>query len=75
MVASDVGGLSENIENFKNGVKVYPSSDSVAWGINYIIDDPLGVKKLGAEGYKEVKKKFSWDRIGKKTIESYEKSL
>jgi glycosyltransferase involved in cell wall biosynthesis len=72
VVACDVGGLSENIANFKNGVKVHPTSDSVAWGVNYLINYPVGVKALGEEGYKEVKKRFNWGVIAKSTLESGE---
>jgi glycosyltransferase involved in cell wall biosynthesis len=75
VVASDVGGLSENIENFKNGIKVHPTSDSLSWGINYIINDPYGVRKLGEEGYKSVQKKFRWNVIAGQTVDCYKKVL
>ena len=75
VVASDVGGLSENIDNFKNGIKVYPTSDSIAWGINYVINDATGLKKLGEEGYKTVKKKFTWPTVAKTTLKTYKKVL
>ncbi|HDH28762.1 MAG TPA: glycosyltransferase, partial [Euryarchaeota archaeon] len=75
VVASDVGGLSENIDNFKNGIKVYPTSDSIAWGINYVINDATGLKKLGEEGYKTVKKRFTWPTVAKTTLKTYKKVL
>jgi glycosyltransferase involved in cell wall biosynthesis len=75
VVASDVGGLSENIENFKNGIKVHPTSDSLSWGINYIINDPYGVRKLGEEGYESVQKKFRWNVIAGQTVDCYKKVL
>ncbi len=75
VVATEVGGLSENIENFKDGVKVYPTSDSVAWGINHIINNPDYVKRLGEKGFKKVKKSFSWKVIAQTTLESYRKAL
>ncbi len=74
VVATDVGGLSENIENFKNGIKVHQTSDSVAWGVNYIINDPAGIKSLGEQGYNAVKERFSWDVIAKETLKSYKKA-
>ena len=37
MVASNVGGLSENIDSFVNGIKVEPEPDSLAWGISSMI--------------------------------------
>jgi glycosyltransferase involved in cell wall biosynthesis len=75
VVASDVGGLSENIDNFKNGIKVYPTSESLAWGINYVINDWDGLKKLGERGYERVKKKFSWRVIARSTVESYKQVI
>lgn len=62
VVAADVGGLNENIDNFENGIKTYPYPESIAWGINYIIDDPEGVKTLGEKG-KEKLKKLTWPII------------
>ncbi|MFW5913268.1 MAG: glycosyltransferase family 4 protein [Candidatus Hadarchaeota archaeon] len=59
VVATDVGGLSENIDNFENGIKVYTYPESIAWGINYIIDDPQGVKHLGEKG-KEKLQNCTW---------------
>ncbi|MFW6386054.1 MAG: glycosyltransferase family 4 protein [Candidatus Hadarchaeota archaeon] len=59
VVATDVGGLSENIDNFENGIKVYTYPESIAWGINYIIDDPQGVKHLGERG-KEKLQNCTW---------------
>jgi len=71
VVATDVGGLSENIENFMNGIKVYLEPSSIAWGINYIINDAEGVRKLGMEGYKTAREFFSWGRIAERTLEVY----
>ncbi len=34
VVASNVGGLSENIDAFVNGIKVDVNPESLAWGIN-----------------------------------------
>jgi glycosyltransferase involved in cell wall biosynthesis len=75
VVATDVGGLSENIENFKTGVKVSPLSDSISEGINYLLNDPSKMRKIGEEGFKMVKTRFSWEAIAKPTLKSYEKIL
>ncbi len=62
VVGTNVGGLDENIDNFENGIKVYPYPESVAWGINYIIDDAEGVKEIGRKG-KEKLKDSTWGVI------------
>ena len=61
VVATDVGGLSENIENFVDGIKVFEYPESIAWGINYIVNDPVGVRWLGANGRKKLRK-LTWSR-------------
>ena len=74
VVATDVGGLGENIDNFENGIKVFPYPESVAWGINYVIDDPDGVEHLGKKG-KEKLKDLTWPVIAMNYIETYRKVL
>ncbi len=70
-VAADIGALAENIDNFKDGIKVYHHPESIAWGINRIIDDPAYVAELGKRGRIKVRKKFAWPIIGKGMEEAY----
>jgi len=70
VIATDVGGLSENIENFVNGIKVFPYPESIAWGINYIINDANGVKWIGANGRKKARE-LSWMRAAAKVLKIY----
>lgn len=65
VVASNVGGLRENIDNFVNGIKTTPSPQPIAWGINFAIDNPELVRRLGREGKKKLRE-FRWDRICRK---------
>jgi len=74
VVACDVGGLGENIENFVNGLKVYPNSDSIAWGLNYLLDNPEAMKQIAAKGAESVKK-FSWSNVLDMLMETYKKAL
>jgi glycogen(starch) synthase len=71
VVASNVGGLSENIDAFVDGVKVEPEPDALAWGINTVIDEPLRAITMGKQGRKKVERIFLWGPIGKKIIETY----
>jgi len=75
VVASNVGGLSENIENFKDGVKVYPTAESVAWGINHVLDDRICIGLFGREGRKKVDRSFKWSTIGSRVLSIYERVL
>lgn len=60
VVATDVGGLSENIDNYINGIKVPVRPDSIAWGICHLIDDPAYMQRLGKAGRRKVMEKFRW---------------
>ncbi len=73
VVATDVGGLSENIDNFENGIKVFLYPSSIAWGINYVINDAYGVRYLGKKGREKIDREFRWEVVAKKMFEVYKK--
>ncbi|MCK8519669.1 glycosyltransferase family 4 protein [Methanoculleus sp. 7T] len=75
VVATDVGGLSENIDNYVNGIKVPVRPDSIAWGIGHLIDDPAYMQKLGKAGRRKVMEKFRWDVVTERTVDVYRKVL
>ena len=70
VVATDVGGLGENIENFVSGIKVYPNPDSIAWGINYLLNSSDAMKRVAEGGAAKVKE-FSWDNVLDKLLNTY----
>jgi len=74
VVACDVGGPSEIIDNFRTGVKVYQEPSSIAWGINYLLGDKTGegVKKMGAECRREVQN-YDWHELAKQYLRVYDK--
>jgi glycogen(starch) synthase len=71
VVATDVGGLSENIENFVDGIKVHRNPESIAWGVNHVIDDPANLCSIGMRGRKKVEREFKWERIAEKMENVY----
>jgi len=71
VVASDVGGLAENIDAFVNGVKVEPASDPLAAGITAVMDDPEQASVLGKRGRRKVERDFMWGPIGRKMTDTY----
>ncbi len=75
VVACDVGGLAENIDNFTNGVKVHQNPESIAWGINYILSGSDGVGTYGWNGRKKVDRAFRWDVSARKMMEVYRKVM
>jgi len=74
VIATDIGGLGDNIENFVDGIKVYHNYESIAWGINYLLDNPDDMKQV-IEGGKEKVKKFSWDNTLSKLLNTYRSIL
>ncbi len=71
VVATDVGGLSENIDNFNDGIKVPVRADSIAWGIGYVLEDPVRIRSMGLAGRKKVVSHFNWEKIGSRMEEVY----
>jgi glycosyltransferase involved in cell wall biosynthesis len=72
-VVSDVGGLSENVTNFIDGVKVYLDPVSIAWGINYVLSDPSRAAAYGRNGRKKVERQFLWSVVAVKMLDVYRK--
>ena len=71
VVASDVGGLGENIDPFIDGIKVWPDADSLAWGIRNLLDDPEKAGTLGSRGRSKVDRTFLWEPIGNRMLSTY----
>ena len=75
VVATDVGGLSENIDNFVDGIKVPVRADSLAWGISYIIEDPVRIRAMGLAGKRKVLSRFNWHDTGRMMEQVYTKVI
>ncbi|MDD1664482.1 MAG: glycosyltransferase family 4 protein, partial [Methanomicrobiales archaeon] len=71
VVATDVGGLAENIDDFIDGIKVPIRADSLAWGISYLIEDPVRIRSMGLAGKRKVLSQFNWDEIGRRMEQVY----
>src|SRR5437867_6205489 len=75
VVVSDVGGLSEIVEDGITGVKV-PVSDSraLAEGILRVLEGRDLSAQLKENAYRMVQERYRWDVIAEKTIEAYRTS-
>ena len=71
VVACDVGGLSENIDMFVNGIKVHPDPNSLAWGITTTLSDPVNAQVLGRRGRSKVDHKFLWNPVAQRMSDTY----
>ena len=72
VVVSDVGGLSEIVEDGITGVKVPASNPStLAEGILRVLEDRELSEQLKENAYRAVQERYRWDMIAEKTIEAY----
>jgi glycosyltransferase involved in cell wall biosynthesis len=74
VVATGVGGLDENLENLVEGVKVSPQPDSLAWGINYLLDSPSERERM-ARNAREKVRQFTWSRSADRLLSVYRSVL
>ena len=63
VAASKNGGPDEFVRHGVNGLKIYASSDSVAWGIGTLFADFEWARWMGRNGRAGVEKEFTWDAI------------
>ncbi len=75
VVASDVGGLSMNIENLVDGIKVPPAPEPIAWAICYSLNNPDFLISMGIAGRQKVMDQFNWKRVTEKLNHVYVKVL
>ena len=72
VVVSDVGGLSEIVEDGITGVKVPAYNPSaLAEGILRVLEDRELSEQLKENAYRAVQERYRWDMIAEKTIEAY----
>ncbi|MBA7646554.1 Mannosylfructose-phosphate synthase [subsurface metagenome] len=76
VITSNLGGIKENFTSGKDGILVDPSNkEELAESMINLLNDTEFADKIGKEGYKTVKEKFSWEAIAKRTLEFYESYL
>lgn len=76
VIVSDVGGLSEIVENNVNGLKVEAkNSDSLSHAISYLLDNPDEAERLKQNAFKKVIEKYDWKSIAEITRALYLKTL
>jgi hypothetical protein len=60
------------VQHEKNGLKIYPTSDSVAWGLRTVLDHPEHARWMGENGRKLVETEYGWDDIARRTEAIYD---
>ncbi len=75
VVTTGAGGLGEIVEHNLTGVKVYPTSDSLAWGILQVLTDSDLAYRLRMNAYRRVLSEFSWEVIAAETERLYQRVM
>lgn len=76
VVVSDVGGLSEVVDNNETGIKVYPNDpQSLAWGILHTLKNPEWSRQRVENAARVVREQYNWHRIADMTIDVYNKTV
>ena len=74
-IATNVGGISEVIQNGKNGLVLhFHDTKLLSDKINYVLDNQEEVREMGEEARKRVVEKFSWKENIEKIVNLYEKA-
>lgn len=71
VVATMNGGPNEYVRHGVDGLKIYASVDSVAWGLGTLFADWPAAHEMGLAGRQAVAEKFTWDVIAGQTLEAY----
>ena len=82
VVASDVGGIPEVVEDGRTGLLVHYDPDDpdgfeagIAAAVNAVCADPARAAALGAAGRQRAVDVFGWDAIARQTLEVYGSAL
>jgi alpha-maltose-1-phosphate synthase len=78
VVASDVGGIPEVVQDGRTGLLVHydPAEESsfrvnLATAVNELVADPERARAFGAEGRVRAEREFSWTSAATRTVEVY----
>jgi glycosyltransferase involved in cell wall biosynthesis len=71
VVVSQNGGPNEFVWHDVNGLKIYPDSGSVAWGVSRLLGDRPRARWMGRNGRMAAEVGFTWDAIADRTLSAY----
>ncbi|MCL5097114.1 MAG: glycosyltransferase family 4 protein [Candidatus Omnitrophica bacterium] len=72
VVASQSGGPSEFVWHNVNGLKIYPTVDSVAWGLSSLFTNFEWARWMGRNGRVAAETAFTWDKVADLTQQCYQ---
>ena len=71
VVASQNGGPGEFVWHEVNGLKIYPTVDSVGWGVGTLFTNFEWARWMGRNGRLAAETVFTWDSIADQTLNCY----
>ncbi|MFB3891821.1 MAG: glycosyltransferase family 4 protein [Phycisphaerae bacterium] len=71
VVATQNGGPSEFVNHERNGLKIFPRPDSVAWGLGTLFGNFEWARWMGRNGRRDVEERFTWDTISRQVLAAY----
>ncbi|MEU6372728.1 glycogen synthase [Streptomyces sp. NPDC046909] len=78
VVASQVGGIPEVVDDGKTGVLVRVDDDfepALARALDSVLGDPEGARRMGEAGRERAVGEFGWDAVARRTVRLYEEIL
>ena len=72
VIASQNGGPAEYVRHEVDGLKIYPTPDSVVWGVSRMFSDFVRARWMGRNGRKAVQERFTWDTITEQMLAIYQ---
>ncbi|MEM0481852.1 MAG: glycosyltransferase family 4 protein [Nitrososphaerota archaeon] len=75
IVSTCVGGIGEIVSHMESCVSVYPSPDSIAWGVVQVLTNSGLAEHIRNNAYQRVKNTYTWERIADQTLEVYHRVL
>jgi len=76
IIASNVGGVSEQVENRVNGFLISPGNkEELKEKMIEFLKDNSKIKKMGQASHKKLKEKFSLQKLHQRTCQVYKEVL
>jgi glycogen synthase len=72
VVASQIGGPGEFVWHNVNGIKIFPTIESVGWGLGTLFTNWDWARSMGRNGRVAAESAFTWEKIAQDTERFYQ---